>query len=317
MRRVLIAATLFLLACAATAQQPGPKQKSDPELILGTWWIVGLESGGKAQSDKGFKGNTFTFSKGKAVNTAVLAERPHPKVEFTFSLDPTRNPKQINLTTKGNKALGIYELDGDDLTICISLGGSRPAEFSTRVGGDTELFKLKRNRWEPFSEKGLGFSVDLPGKPVESSREVRLRGRRIDARSFTVRNELERASYMVTVTDLESKNAREAEETLEKAWKAMLSDLDDESDAKVESERKVLNLPAGILDAREFTVAVRRPKSKDPGAMRVRLYASSDRVYALVVSGTDEVTRSPNVTRFWGSFRTPGEKRGGPRSRER
>ena len=317
MHRIVTAVAVFLLACAAVAQQPGPKKKSDPELIQGTWEIVGLESGGKAQSDKSFKGNTFTFSKGKSAATAVLAERPHPKVEFTYSLDPTKAPKEINLTTKGNKAFGIYKLDGDNLTICISLGGSRPGEFATRVGGDTELFTLKRNRWERFSEKGLGFSVDLPGKPVESSREIKLRGERIDSRSFTIRDDLERASYTVTVTELESKNARDAEEALDKVWKAMLADLDEETDAKVESERKIVNLPPGILDGREYAIAVRRPKSKDPGAMRVRLYASSNHLFALVVNGTDEVTRSPNVTRFWNSFRTPGEKRGGSRNRER
>ena len=318
MHRLVIAAILFLLACAATAQQPGAKKKSDAELIQGTWWIVGLESGGKAQSDKSFKGNSFTFSKGKAVNTAVLLERAYQKVEFTYSLDPAKSPKEINLTTKGNKALGIYKLDGDDdLTICVGLSGSRPVEFATRVGGDTELFKLQRNRWEPFTEKELGLSIDFPGKPDKSTREVKLLGRLIDARVFTVRSELERATYSVTVTSLESKNAREMDEALDAALKAMLADLDEQADAKLDSERKILKAPAGIMVAREFTIAMRRPKSKDVGAMRVRLYASSDHLYALVVSGTDEVTKSPNVSRFWGSFRKLGEKRNGPRNRER
>jgi uncharacterized protein (TIGR03067 family) len=318
MRRFVIAAIIFLLACTATAQQPGRKKKSDPELIQGTWWIVGLESGGKGQSDKGFKGNSFTFSKGKAVDTAVLLERAYPKVEFTYSLDPAKSPKEINLTTKGNKALGIYELDGeDDLTICVSLGGPRPVEFATRPGGDTELFRLKRNPWEPFAEKGLGFSIDFPGKPTESTREVKLRGRRIDSRVLTVRSDLERATYSVTVTPLESKNAREMDEALDAAQKAMLADLDEQADAKLDSERKILKAPAGIMVAREFTIAMRRPKSKDAGAMRVRLYASSERLYSLVVSGTDEVTKSPNVSRFWGSFRIPGEKRNSPPNRER
>jgi hypothetical protein len=252
------------------------------------------------------------------VNTAVLIERAYQKVEFTYSLDPAKSPKEINLTTKGNKALGIYKLDGDDdLTICVGLGGSRPGEFVTRPGGDTELFTLKRNRWERFTEKELGFSIDFPGKPIESTREVKLRGRRIDSRVFTVRSELERASYSATVTPLECKNAREVNEALEAAQKAILADLDEQADAKLDSERKIPNAPAGIVEAREFTISLRRPKSKDAGAMRVRLYASSDYLYALVVSGTDEVTKSPNVSRFWGSFRKPGEKRNGPRNRER
>ena len=277
MRRFVIAATIFFLACTATAQQPGPKKKSDPELIQGTWWIVGLESGGKAQSDKGFKGNSFTFSKGKTANTAVLLERAYPKVEFTYSLDPAKSPKEINLTTKGNKALGIYRLDGeDDLTICVSLGGSRPGEFATRPGGDTELFTLKRNRWERFTEKGLGFSIDFPGKPTESTREVKLRGRRIDSQVFIVRSELERASYSVTVTPLECKNCAGGGRGTRCGAEGDAGRPGRTGGREAGFRTENPQWPAGIMEAREFTIAVRRPKSKDPGAMRVRLYASSE-----------------------------------------
>jgi uncharacterized protein (TIGR03067 family) len=318
MRRFATSAVLFALACTAAAQQPDGKKKTDLELIQGTWLITGLESGGKQQSDKAFKGNLFIFSKAKGLRAAVLVERGYPPVEFTFSLEPDKTPKEITLTTKGIKALGIYKLDGDDdLTISMSLGGSRPSEFATRLGGDTETFTLKRNRWERFIDQGLGYSIDFPGKPVEARRDVRIRGRKMDARAFTVRNELERSSYIVTVIDLECKNAREVDEALGAVQKAMVADLGDETDARVESERKLVNLPAGISEGREFNIAVRRPKSKDPGLMRVRLYASGEHVYALVVSGTDEVTRSPSVSRFWGSFTTLGEKQSRPRNRER
>ena len=135
MRRFAFAAILFALACTTTAQQPDAKKKTDLEHIQGEWRIVGLESGGK--TDKGsYKGNTFTFRRDKkGGNAASLQERFYEPVDFNFSLDPAKTPKEINLTTtKGvAKALGIYKLDGDDLTICMSLGGSRPGEFATRL----------------------------------------------------------------------------------------------------------------------------------------------------------------------------------------
>ena len=43
--------------------------------------------------------------------------------------------------------------------------------------------------------------------------------------------------------------------------------------------------------------------------MRVRLYISGERLYALVVGGPDEVAKSQNVNPFWNSFRTPADKR--------
>src|SRR5689334_9627605 len=109
MSRFVFAVLIFACACTAAAQQPNLK-KTDLELIRGSWWIVGLESGGKQQSEKGFKGNTITFSKVKMADTAVLNERPYQPVEFSFTLDPTQTPKTIDLMTRGNTAHGIYKL---------------------------------------------------------------------------------------------------------------------------------------------------------------------------------------------------------------
>jgi len=305
-----VAVGLFVLSCTATAQQPDVKKKTDLELIQGTWWVVGLESGGKQQSDKGSKGNSFVFSKVKGVNTAVLIERAYPPVEFTYALDPAKTPREINLTTKGNRALGIYKLDGDDLTICMSMGGSRPSEFATRAGGDTETFTLKRNRWERYTEKGLGFSIDFPGRPSESKRTIDAPGGAVTVRVLSVRSDVERITYSVTVTPLAGKLApSEVESVLDLAQKTVVAELDRDAEATVEAESKLTSAPAGVSSARELTVTMRLPQSRDRGTMRVRLYVAGEKLIALAVNGTEEVARSPSVTRFWNSFRIPGEKR--------
>jgi uncharacterized protein (TIGR03067 family) len=309
MPRFVYAVVLFAFACTAAAQQPNLK-KSDLELIRGSWWIIGLESGGKQQSDKAFKGNTFSFSKVKMVDTASLAERGYPPVEFTFALDPTRTPKTIDLTTRGNTAHGIYKLDSDDLTICMSLGGSRPTEFTTRAGGDTETFTLKRNRWERYSGgKELGFSIDFPGKPTEIQRDFDTPAGKVKATILRVPNEMDRASYTVMVIPLPGLlNAMDAEEMLDAVRGTMLSDIKD-LNPKLELEPRAVKAPGGVSAAREFTITTHPPQSKDRSVMRVRLYISGDRLYALVVGGPDEVTKSQNVTWFWNSFRTPADKR--------
>jgi uncharacterized protein (TIGR03067 family) len=306
MRRFAIAAGLFVLALAANAQERGAR-KTDQELIQGTWWIVGLENGGKQQSDKGFKGNSMTFSKARLGNTLTLVERGHKEVEFAYTLDPAKSPKEINLAIKGNKALGIYKLEGDDLTICVGLTGTRPSDFATRGGGDSETFTLKRNRWERHAEAGV-FAIDFPGRPVESKRAAEDPDDKRTIRTLSVRSEMDRLTYSVTIVPLSS-TPRDATLSLDLAQKELLAGFDSDANPRVEAETRLLNLPPGVSAARELTISVRLPQSRDRGAARVRLYVVGERVFALGVSGSDDVMRSPSANRFWGSFRSPADKR--------
>src|SRR5262249_7063664 len=158
----------FAVTAAAREQPAGPKKKTDQDLIQGIWDIVGLESGGKAQPAANYKGNTFLITRDKA----VLREGVNPFIEFTFALEPAKTPRSIELTTiKGNSVHGIYKLDGDDLTLTVSLSGTRPGDFATRTGGDSETFILKRSQWERYSDKNYGFAADFPTRPTESKRD--------------------------------------------------------------------------------------------------------------------------------------------------
>ena len=70
--------------------------------------------------------------------------------DSTFTLDPARQPKQIDLIgtegeLKGKAALGIYKLEGDQLTICYVMPGSeRPKTFESPPQSGVFLVVWKR-----------------------------------------------------------------------------------------------------------------------------------------------------------------------------
>jgi uncharacterized protein (TIGR03067 family) len=311
MRRFAFAVALFLIACHTTAQQPTQKQKSDLELIQGTWWIVELHNGGKSQ--KGLKGNSFTFAKGKGGDVATLREVPHEPIEFELALDPTQSPKAIDLLTKSAKAPGIYKLEEDVLTICVSLSGSRPTEFATRAGGDTEMFTLRRSRWDRHNDKGLGFSIEFPGRPKESKRDFGTGAGKVAATVLSLQSEMEQLHYTVTVIPLSKKvDGNDAEAAIDSVRKAMLDDIDPMANARAESEPKNSMAPPGVMAAREFTITSRPPQARESTATRVRVYLAGERLFALAVSGSEVATKSLNARRFLDSFRTPADKRKDP-----
>ena len=85
---------------------------------------------------------------------------------FMLKTDVTKAPRTIELTlppTPDDIApttyLGIYRIDGDDLTICVSPPNKkRPSEFKTREKTSQLLLKLKRaprTEWQESSPKPL------------------------------------------------------------------------------------------------------------------------------------------------------------------
>jgi hypothetical protein len=129
---------------------------------------------------------------------------------------------------------------------------------------------------------------------------------------------MERATYAVSITTLLRKPAPDkVDSEFDAARKSILAALDPDADATVESETKLVTLPSGVTAARELTITTRNPQSRDRGTMRLRLYVVGERIIGLAVSGTEEITRSPSVNRFWNSFRTPAEKRKDFPSRQR
>jgi uncharacterized protein (TIGR03067 family) len=120
------------------------KKKSDLDVLQGTWSVSALEMDGAEMgaippgASITLKGTKFTTSNMGADYTGELA------------LDDAAKPKAFDLKfktgpEKGNTSYGIYELDGDQWKMCLTLrGGKRPAKFTTKAGSGLALQTLVR-----------------------------------------------------------------------------------------------------------------------------------------------------------------------------
>jgi RNA polymerase sigma factor (sigma-70 family) len=118
--------------------------KAEKDRLGGSWEVTSAEMNGKEAEGKEadeIKQHKFVF-KGDTVTA---------KHEVKYTIEPSKKPKEITLEiTEGPQQeqgtwKGIYELKGDDLTICIALPNTdRPEKFETKTGVPTMLMKLKR-----------------------------------------------------------------------------------------------------------------------------------------------------------------------------
>jgi len=135
---VLVPLCLAIVLAAETARSGDKKEQ---EKFEGTWSLVKITGGKSQKKDKEakltFKGNKVTFKAGAETE------------EGTYSVDPTKKPKELNLHIErgGKKATlkHIYELDGDTLKICHFLRmEGRPKQLV--ADEESVLVVLKRDK---------------------------------------------------------------------------------------------------------------------------------------------------------------------------
>jgi len=140
MSKVLGLSSVLVAVVFLGAVGNGNVATSDVNLLQGEWRLMSNEKDGRQAQD--LNPVRFTFKKDRI----LIREKGQKKEgKATFTLDETAEPKYIDFTMEGNKALGIYKLSGDLLTICMAeVGKPRPTAFKTTKGGNCELSVLQR-----------------------------------------------------------------------------------------------------------------------------------------------------------------------------
>jgi RNA polymerase sigma factor (sigma-70 family) len=136
-----VGARLALADNPAAAGKDGDSK--DEEKILGTWVPVSEERAGEKKVEEQLKGLQLIFAAGGQI-TQKQGEREEGG---TYKLDPTKRPREIDVSADNKMLPGIYKIEGDTLTVCVDHGGmERPTEFAAKPGTHVILVVLKREK---------------------------------------------------------------------------------------------------------------------------------------------------------------------------
>ena len=123
-----------------------PAANNDLAKLQGSWNIKILEVNGAPMP----AGTAQIIVQGESFTTTAMGA-PY---DGAIIIDPMAKPKSLDLIfatgpEKGNRSLGIYKLDGDTWTICLTLTGTkRPSKFATTPKSGLALETLERHQQE-------------------------------------------------------------------------------------------------------------------------------------------------------------------------
>ena len=152
----------------------------DLRALEGEWRFASLEVDGTAMPAAALSASRLLID-----GDLFRTESPEANYEGVFTIDVEASPRRIDIEfiegpEAGNRSYGLYELNGDRLTLCLGLvGASRPAAFSTAPGSGHALERLRRvSASRPEGVTGGTRSATKPAVPVHSVP--------VDASSFDV-----------------------------------------------------------------------------------------------------------------------------------
>jgi len=143
-------ALTFGLLCGLTAvAAPVPRTTNqDAKLIVGEWTAERWEYEGRSTTPNEVR----HVPRVKVTDTSVTLELGPLAYPMEFALAPGKSLAHIDMAysdgpNKGKQVLGVYELTGDMLTLCIApVGGERPDKLGTKEGEQSVLYVLKRTK---------------------------------------------------------------------------------------------------------------------------------------------------------------------------
>jgi uncharacterized protein (TIGR03067 family) len=133
----LIWLTFVLASSRLLAADISDDVRSELKALQGEWKTVAVEAAGNALPKDAIPDFTFVI----AADGKSTGRSPEGEYQATITVDPKKNPKSIdNLhesgAQKGKKQYGIYKLESDKLTVCMTrpgvAEGDRPKDFGTK-----------------------------------------------------------------------------------------------------------------------------------------------------------------------------------------
>jgi uncharacterized protein (TIGR03067 family) len=141
-----IGSALICIVSLFAGDEPVDSAKAEPAKHQGTWVATLMErEGQKTPADV-----VATITRVVEGDNVVWKRAGKPFAGTSVRLDPKADPKTIDVRPDGGPSrdtpvLGIYKLDGDDLTICMAdAGATRPKEFSSPKGSKRTLMTFRR-----------------------------------------------------------------------------------------------------------------------------------------------------------------------------
>jgi uncharacterized protein (TIGR03067 family) len=135
---------MFLTVMAALAAPP--VTASDLQKLQGTWVGVSSEQDGRKVPEEQARALLLIFRD----NGLTVRHGDETLEHSAVALHWERRPKAIDVTpsdgdNRGQTLLGIYEIEGNTLKICIGdVGRQRPTEFAAKEGTGITLYVLRR-----------------------------------------------------------------------------------------------------------------------------------------------------------------------------
>jgi uncharacterized protein (TIGR03067 family) len=133
--------TPLLLALALAA--PGPKDPppKGPPSPVGEWVVQKHLVGGKPVD--GLVGSTLTFRADGTTDYLGLTRAP-----AAFKVNTARTPAEVDFlpppVSSAPGQFGIFQVEGDTLTLCLVSAGDRQTKFESPTGSGVKLLVLRR-----------------------------------------------------------------------------------------------------------------------------------------------------------------------------